>query len=253
MYDGASMKTLEGKVALVTGGSRGIGRAITVELASYHATVVINYLRNKEAAEEAARLAEHAGGRTAVCQGDVSVQGEAQAIVQQAVSQFGGLDILVNNAGVVSDRTIRRMTAEEWSYVVRTNLDSVFYCCNAALPHMISRGGGRIVNMASVLGQIPNTGQVNYSASKGGIIAFTKGLALEVAHYNILVNAVCPGYIETDMMEGLAGQFREGLLARIPLKRFGAPEEVANLVRFLVLEGDYITGAQFNINGGMYM
>ncbi|MBI4310924.1 MAG: 3-oxoacyl-ACP reductase FabG [Chloroflexi bacterium] len=247
------MANLEGKVALVTGASRGIGRAIAIELGACRATVAVNYVRNRDAAEGTARAVEAAGGRADVFQADVAVLQEAQALVQQAVERFGGLDFLVNNAGVVSDRTIRRMTGEEWGRVVHTNLDSVFYCTNAALPHLISRGGGRIVNMASVLGQTGNTGQVNYSASKGGIIAFTKGLALEVAHYNILVNAVCPGYIETDMMAGLAPQFREGLLNRIPLKRFGAPEEVARLVRFLVTEGDYVTGQQFNINGGMYM
>lgn len=247
------MTILEGKIALVTGASRGIGRAIAIELGKGHAAVAINYLKNREAAEATAQEVEAAGGRAAVFGADVSVQAEAKALVQQAVERFGGLDVLVNNAGVNSDRTVRRMSAEEWGYVVRTNLDSVFYCANAALPHLMSRGGGRIVNIASVLGQMGNVGQVNYSASKGGVIAFTKGLALEVAHYNILVNAVCPGYIETDMMAGLAPQFREGLLARIPLGRFGTPEEVARLVRFLAAEGDYITGQQFNVNGGMYM
>jgi NAD(P)-dependent dehydrogenase (short-subunit alcohol dehydrogenase family) len=247
------MTILEGTIALVTGASRGIGRAIAIELGKGGAAVAINYLKNREAAEATAQEVEAAGGRAAVFGADVSAPAEARALVQQAVERFGGLDVLVNNAGVITDRTVRRMNAEECGYLVRTNLDSVFYCANAALPHLINRGGGHIVNIASVLGQMGNVGQVNYSASKGGVIAFTKGLALEVAHYNILVNAVCPGYIETDMMAGLAPQFREGLLSRIPLKRFGTPEEVARLVRFLVAEGDYITGQQFNVNGGMYM
>jgi len=247
------MQSLEEKVALVTGASRGIGKAIALELARHGSAVVINYLANRNAAEAAAREIISSGGRAEVIQADVSLQEDAQRLVQQTVETMGGLDVLVNNAGIIRDHTIRRMSAEEWSSAINTNLNSVFYCTNAAIPHLINRSGGRIINLGSVLAQMGNIGQVNYSASKGGVIAFTKGLALELAHYNITVNAVCPGYIETDMMAPLEERFREGLLSRIPLARFGTAEEVASLVRYLVVEGDYITGQQFNINGGMYM
>ena len=247
------MQSLEGKVALVTGASRGIGKATALELARHGSGVVINYLANRDAAEAAAREITSSGGRAEVIQADVSLQEDAQRLVQQTVETMGGLDVLVNNAGIIRDHTIRRMSAEEWSSAINTNLNSVFYCTNAAIPHLINRSGGRIINLGSVLAQMGNIGQVNYSASKGGVIAFTKGLALELAHYNITVNAVCPGYIETDMMAPLEERFREGLLSRIPLARFGTAEEVASLVRYLVVEGDYITGQQFNINGGMYM
>lgn len=247
------MRSLEGKVALVTGASRGIGKAIAQELARYGSAVAINYLANEGAAEAVAREVTNASGRAEVIQADVSVQDDAQRLVQQTVARLGGLDVLVNNAGTKSDRTIRRMSGEEWNTVIATNLNSVFYCTNAAIPHLINRGGGRIINMGSLLGQTGNIGQVNYSASKGGVIAFTKGLALELARYNITVNAVCPGFVETDMMAPLEERFREELLKRVPLARFGTAEEVASLVRYLVIEGDYITGQQFNINGGMYM
>ncbi|MEE8443621.1 MAG: 3-oxoacyl-ACP reductase family protein [Dehalococcoidia bacterium] len=247
------MQNLEGKVALVTGASRGIGKAIALELAQHGSAVVINYLANKDAAEAVAKEVTNAGCRAEVIQADVSVQEDAQHLVQQTVETLGGLDILVNNAGIERGRTIRRMSAEEWHTVISTNLNSVFYCTNAAIPHLVNRGGGRIINMGSLFAQTGNIGQVNYSASKGGVIAFTKGLALELAHYNITVNAVCPGYIETDMTAPLEERSREELLKQVPMARFGTAEEVASLVRYLVIEGDYITGQQFNINGVMYM
>ncbi len=247
------MQNLEGKVALVTGASRGIGKAIALELAQHGSAVAINYLANKDAAEAVAKEVTNAGCRAEVIQADVSVQEDAQHLVQQTVETLGGLDILVNNAGIERGRTIRRMSTEEWTTIIATNLNSVFYCTNAAIPHLINRGGGRIINMGSLFAQTGNIGQVNYSASKGGVIAFTKGLALELAHYNITVNAVCPGYIETDMTAPLEERSREELLKQVPMARFGTAEEVASLVRYLVIEGDYITGQQFNINGGMYM
>jgi NAD(P)-dependent dehydrogenase (short-subunit alcohol dehydrogenase family) len=174
-------------------------------------------------------------------------------LIEAAVKQYGGLDILVNNAGVNRDRTIRRMTVEEWKEVMATDLDSVFYCTYAALPHMIERGGGRIVNMASIIGQMGNLGQSNYAAAKAGIVGFSKSAAQEFAKFNISVNALCPGFIETDMVMNLTDEVKAALLAKIPLGRFGKPEEVAAITRFLCTEGGYVTGAQININGGMYM
>jgi NAD(P)-dependent dehydrogenase (short-subunit alcohol dehydrogenase family) len=178
---------------------------------------------------------------------------ECQRLVEETVKAFGGLDILVNNAGVNRDRTIRRLSVEEWREVIATDLDSVFYCTYAAVPHMIERGGGHIVNMSSIIGQMGNLGQSNYAAAKAGIVGFTKSAAQEFARYNITVNALCPGFIETDMVTNLTEEVQAALLAKIPLGRFGKPEEVAKLTRFLVSEGDFITGAQININGGMYL
>ncbi len=178
---------------------------------------------------------------------------ECSALIEAAVKEFGGLDILVNNAGVNRDRTIRRMTVEEWREVIATDLDSVFYCTYAAVPHMIERGGGRIVNMASIVGQMGNLGQSNYAAAKAGIVGFSKSAAQELARFNITVNALCPGFIETDMVMNLTDEVKAALIAKIPLGRFGKPEEVAQITRFLCTDGGYVTGAQININGGMYM
>jgi acetoacetyl-CoA reductase len=193
------------------------------------------------------------GGECIVVQAGVAHPDECQALIEAAVKEFGGLDILVNNAGVNRDRTIRRMTVEEWREVLATDLDSVFYCTYAAVPHMIERGGGRIVNMASIVGQMGNLGQSNYAAAKAGIIGFSKSAAQELARFNITVNALCPGFIETDMVTNLADDVKAALIAKIPLGRFGKPEEVAQITRFLCTDGGYVTGAQVNINGGMYM
>ena len=247
------MACLKDKVAIVTGSSRGLGRAIAKEFADHGAKVVINYYQSKEPADELAAEIKRNGGEAIVVQAGVAHPDECAALVEAAVKEFGGLDILVNNAGVNRDRTIRRMTVEEWKEVMATDLDSVFYCTYAALPHMIERGGGRIVNMASIIGQMGNLGQSNYSAAKAGIIGFSKSAAQEFAKFNISVNALCPGFIETDMVMNLTDEVKSVLLAKIPLGRFGKPEEVAAITRFLCTEGGYVTGAQININGGMYM
>jgi acetoacetyl-CoA reductase len=244
---------LKDKVAIVTGSSRGLGRAIAKEFADHGAKVVINYYQSKEPADELAAEIKKNGGEAIVVKAGVAHPDECAALVEAAVKEFGGLDILVNNAGVNRDRTIRRMTVEEWKEVMATDLDSVFYCTYAALPHMIERGGGRIVNMASIIGQMGNLGQSNYSAAKAGIIGFSKSAAQEFAKFNISVNALCPGFIETDMVMNLTDEVKAALLAKIPLGRFGKPEEVAAITRFLCTEGGYVTGAQININGGMYM
>ncbi len=247
------MSCLKDKVAIVTGASRGLGRAIATELATHGASVAINYYTSKEPAEQLAAELKKKGCDVTVIQAGVAHPDECNRLVEETVKAFGGLDILVNNAGVNRDRTIRRMSVEEWREVLATDLDSVFYCTYAALPHMIERGGGRIVNMASIIGQMGNLGQSNYAAAKAGIVGFSKSAAQEFARFNISVNALCPGFIETDMVTNLTDEVKAALLSKIPLGRFGKPEEVAAITRFLVTEGGYVTGAQININGGMYM
>ena len=247
------MGSLKDKVAIVTGASRGLGRAIAWEFAQHGAKVVVNYYQSKDPADALVKEIKDMGGEAIAVHAGVAHPDECQALIETSVKEFGGLDILVNNAGVNRDRTIRRMTAEEWREVIATDLDSVFYCTYAAVPHMIERGGGRIVNMASIIGQMGNLGQSNYAAAKAGIVGFTKAAAQELARYNISVVALCPGFIETDMVLDLTDDVKEALLAKIPLGRFGKPEEVAAITRFLVTEGGYVTGAQININGGMYM
>ena len=247
MYD------LKDKVALVTGASRGIGRAIALELGKQGAAVVVNYHQNEAAADEVVQAITRGGSKALKVQADVSDQQQVQELVKTTVEQLGGLDVLVNNAGISRDRTLRRMSTEEWTTVMRTNLDSIFYCLSAATPHLIERDGGRIVNVSSIQGQAPGIGVANYAASKAGIIGLTKAAAVELVRYNVTVNAVCPGFIETELIAGLSDEVRNQLIARVPMGRFGQPEEVASLVRFLIVEGDYITGQCFNVNGGMYM
>ena len=247
------MSCLKDKVAIVTGASRGLGRAIATELATHGASVAINYYTSKEPAEQLAAELKKKGCEVIVIQAGVAHPDECTRLIEETVQAFGGLDILINNAGVNRDRTIRRMSVEEWREVMSTDLDSVFYCTYAALPHLIERGGGRIVNMASIVGQMGNLGQSNYAAAKAGIVGFSKSAAQEFARFNISVNALCPGFIETDMVTNLTDEVKAALVAKIPLGRFGKPEEVAAITRFLVTEGGYVTGAQININGGMYM
>ena len=241
------------RVAIVTGSSRGLGRAIVRELADHGCKVVINYFQSKEQAEQLLAELKDKGQEAIAVQAGVAHPDDVQSMIDTTVKEFGGIDILVNNAGVNRDRTIRRMSIEEWQEVIATDLSSVFYCTYAALPHMIERGGGRIVNMSSIVGQMGNLGQSNYAAAKAGMVGFTKSAAQELARFNITVNAMCPGFIETEMVTNLTEEVQQALIAKIPLGRFGKAEEVARLCRFLVSEGDYITGAQININGGMYL
>ena len=244
---------LAGKVAVVTGSSRGIGRAIARALALEGAALAIHYCRGEEQAASLAREVEERGGRARIIQGDLSRPEECHKVLTLAARDLGAVDILINNAGVNRDRTLRKMTAAEWDEVIHTNLDSVFHCTKAALEPMVARGWGRIINIASIIGQTGALGQANYAASKAGVIAFTKSVAQELARFGITVNAICPGFVETDMLSTMPAQARESVKGRIPLGRFGQADEVARLVRFLCTEGDWITGAQLNINGGQFM
>ena len=244
---------LKGRVAIVTGSSRGIGRAIADELMRQGADCVYNCLTSIEALQRLMFERPAQAGRSIAVRADVSHPEECARLVQQAMSEFGHVDILVNNAGITRDRTLRKMTTEEWDQVIDYDLNSVFHCTRAALPHMLERGFGRIVNVSSIIGQTGNLGQANYAAAKAGMIGFTKSVAREVARSGVTVNAVCPGFIDTDMLNAVPDEARQKIIAQIPMGRFGNPGEVAALVRFLVAEGAWITGQQFNVNGGMYM
>ncbi|MBE3557825.1 MAG: 3-oxoacyl-[acyl-carrier-protein] reductase [Ktedonobacteraceae bacterium] len=246
-------RRLDGKTAIVTGAGRGIGRAIARDLAAAGASVVINYATSANAAEELAGGIRQLGSRALVVQADVSDYDQVGEMVRRVLGEFGQIDILVNNAGINRDKMFKNMTREQWTEVIHVNLDSLFNCTRQVLPCMLERKYGRIVSISSFVGQAGNVGQSNYAASKAGIIGFTKTLAQEVGRMGITVNAVCPGFIETDMLMGVPDTIRQRLLERIPLGRFGAAEEVAACVRYLVTEGSYITGQAIAINGGVYI
>lgn len=247
------MARLEGKKALVTGASRGIGRAIALELAREGARVALNYQSSDAKAQAVADEIAKLGSSSMLAKANLSVSQEARKMVAQVAEEFGGLDILVNNAGITRDTSLKKMTDEQWEEVIHTNLNGYFYCTSAALPFMLEQKSGRIVNISSMNGQIAAFGQANYSASKGGIIAFTKTAALELARSNITVNTVAPGFTDTDMFAEVPEKIQEQIKTRIPLGRFAKPEEIAHAVVFLCAEGDYVTGQQINVNGGAYM
>jgi 3-oxoacyl-[acyl-carrier protein] reductase len=243
-----------GQVALVTGASRGIGRAIAVALGQAGAYVVVNYRGNQEAAETTLEEVRVVGGQGELCQFDVAVETEIDAAVKKIVDGQGKIDILVNNAGVTSDTLLIRTKAQDWDQVVDTNLKGTVLCTKSVCRLMIRQRYGRIVNLSSVVGQTGNAGQSIYAATKAGILGFTKSIARELASRGITVNAVAPGFIETEMTATLSPQLQEEFLRSIPLGRFGKSEEVAQLVVFLTGSGaSYITGQVMNVNGGLYM
>jgi len=245
---------LQGRTALVTGGSRGIGRAVAIALADEGADVAINYVSSETAARDVAEHIEKMGRRAMLAQADVSDYPDTFRMAQDVVREFGHLDILVNNAGINSDKTFTKMDHASWRKVLGTNLDGVFNCTKVFVDQMLTQGYGRVVNMTSVIGQIGNFGQANYAASKAGVAAFTKSLAKELAGKGVTVNAVAPGFIETEMVASIPDKVKERLLAQIPLHRFGTAEEVARAVVYIVSsDGDYITGAELSINGGLLM
>jgi 3-oxoacyl-[acyl-carrier protein] reductase len=248
------MSHLDERVAIVTGASRGIGREVALLLARRGATVVVNYNQNAGAAEDVVKAIESENGRAMAVQADVSDLEQAQRLVKAAVEAYGGLDILVNNAGTTRDTLLMMMSEHDWDDVIRINLKSAYNCSKAALRPMMRKRYGRIVNMTSVAGIAGNPGQANYSASKAGLIGFTRALAREVGSRNITVNAVAPGFVPTELTETVPDAIREASIQQIPLGRWGTAEEVAYAVGFLVSdEARYITGHVLSVDGGMVM
>ncbi|WP_047151616.1 3-oxoacyl-ACP reductase FabG [Aneurinibacillus tyrosinisolvens] len=245
---------LQGKAALVTGASRGIGRAIALELAAHGADVAINYAGNESAAREVANAVAALGRKSFIIRADVADAAQVEEMVKQVIGEFGKIDILVNNAGITRDNLLMRMKEEEFDQVIATNLKGVFNCIKAVTRPMMKARTGRIINISSVVGVMGNPGQVNYVAAKAGVIGMTKSVARELASRNITVNAVAPGFIDTDMTAVLGDDTKESLLSQIPLQRLGKPEDIAHLVRFVASdEASYMTGQVFHVDGGMYM
>ena len=244
----------DNKVAIVTGASRGIGRAIALEFGSRGARVVVNYNQNLSAADEVVRTISESGGQAFTHQADVSVFEQANDLVKTAIEKFGDLHILVNNAGITRDGLIMKMSESDWDDVIQTNLKSTFNCCKAASRHMLRQRYGRIINIASVSGIMGNSGQTNYSASKAGQIGFTKALAREVATRTITVNAIAPGFIQTDIWSTVPEDALKSMMDLIPLGRVGQPEEIAKAAAFLASDdAAYITGHTLTIDGGIAM
>lgn len=245
---------LEGKVAVVTGASRGIGRAIALKLASSGAAVVVNYNGSKEKAEKVRQEIEANGGKASIYQCNVSDYEACQNMIQNIIEEYGRIDILVNNAGITRDGLLMKMPEADFDQVIDTNLKGAFNTTRFVTRQMLRQKSGRIINMASVVGVTGNAGQVNYAASKAGIIGLTKATAREVASRGITVNAIAPGFIETDMTDVLPDKVKEASVSQIPLGKFGKPEQVAAAVAFLASDdAGYITGQVLNVDGGMVM
>jgi acetoacetyl-CoA reductase len=248
------MNRADGRVAVVTGGARGIGAAITTTLAQTGYHVATGYSTNQEAAELFAGKLTADGLSVSVHQGNVGVPDDCQRVVLEVLSAHGRVDVLVNNAGITVDKTVRRMTVEEWHAVLRVNLSGAFYMVQAVLEHMLERGFGRIINISSVVGETGAFGQANYAASKSGLLGLTKSLALETGRKGITVNCVAPGYTDTDMVAAVPSEVLERYVSLIPVGRLGRPDEIARVVHFLAEdEAAYITGALIPVNGGLEM
>lgn len=248
------MINLSEKVAIVTGGSRGIGKEVAKKLASLGSNVVINYISTEEEAINTKNEIESLGVKCLVAKCDVSKYEEVNKMVEMSIKEFGHVDILVNNAGITKDGLLMRMKEEDFDKVIDVNLKGVFNCTKAITKHMIKRRYGKIINMTSVVGIIGNIGQSNYCASKAGVIGFTKSTARELASRNININAIAPGFIDTDMTKVLSDELKQNMLNNIPKNTFGTPEDIANVVAFLASDiSSYITGQVINVDGGMVM
>ncbi|WP_307334736.1 3-oxoacyl-[acyl-carrier-protein] reductase [Caldalkalibacillus uzonensis] len=246
--------SLSGKVALVTGGARGIGRAIVLALAKAGADVAINYAGSEQAASQLVQEVEHLGQKAIAVKANVAEQAAVNDMVKQVIETFGRLDILVNNAGITRDNLLMRMKEEEWDAVINVNLKGVFNCTKAVTRQMMKQKSGRIINISSVVGVMGNAGQANYVAAKAGVIGLTKTTARELAARGITVNAVAPGFIQTDMTDVLGEEIKEQLLTQIPLGRLGDPDDIARVVKFLASDdAAYITGQTIHVDGGMVM
>lgn len=245
---------LNGKTALVTGASRGIGRAIALELAASGADVAVNYAGNASAAQEVVAKIEAMGRSALAVQADVASAEDVDRMMSAVMERFGKLDILVNNAGITRDNLLIRMKEEEFDAVISTNLKGVYNCIKAVARPMMKQRSGRIINISSVVGAVGNPGQTNYAAAKAGVIGLTKSVARELASRGITVNCVAPGFIATDMTDQLSDDVKEAMLKQIPLGVFGSPEQVAKTVRFLASDdASYMTGQTLHVDGGMYM
>ena len=245
---------LKGKSAIITGASRGIGKAIAIKFAKEGANIVINYRNNEEEALKVKEELEQLGVKTLIVKADISDLKQAENLIKQAKKEFGQVDILINNAGITKDNLIIRMKESEFDQVIKINLKGAFNCLKAVTPIMLKQRSGKIVNMSSVVGVIGNPGQVNYCASKAGLIGMTKSLAREIGVMGINVNAIAPGFIDTDMTRVLTEEQKKNILSQIPLNKFGNIEDIANTALFLASENsNYITGQVIHIDGGMAM
>jgi acetoacetyl-CoA reductase len=244
------MASMDGQVALVTGGARGIGLAISTKLADRGVRVAVGYSRGADTAKQFASAHEGA----TIHQGNIGVAADCERVIAEVLEQHGQLDILVNNAGITIDRTVRKMSPEDWDRVIQINLSGAFYLARAVLQHMLDRGYGRIINISSVIGEKGNIGQANYAAAKSGLFGLTNSLALETARKGITVNSVAPGFIATEMVSAMPEEVLAKVVAQIPVGRLGEPEEIARVVEFIAdPDSGYITGEMYGINGGLYM
>ena len=248
------MRTLENAIVVITGASRGLGHAIAEELGFSGAKVVVDYVKSKGPAEDlVAKLLAGGSPEAVAIQADVSDPAQATRLIEETINRFGRIDVLINNAGINIDRSLKNMSVEDWDTVIRTDLSSYFYTMKAALPFFMQQRSGTIINMSSLAGEIGNFGQSNYSAAKAGILGLTKAAALELSRYNVTVNALCPGPIATDMWEVVPQEAKEAIMKKIPLGRPGTCQEVARAVRYLIVDGEYLTGTTIDLNGGWLM